>query len=138
MRFEDGGWRNGGKGSVQVWGIALPTVTLSVNPASIGENGVVSTVTATLSSTLANNVTVGLATSGTATGGGVDYNLASTSITIPAGQTTGTTTVTSVQDIIGEGSETVILDIDYVVNCNIQMSFNKKWQFHPQLCGVVR
>ena len=44
---------NGGKGSVQVWGIALPTVTLSVNPASIGENGVVSTVTATLSSTLA-------------------------------------------------------------------------------------
>ncbi len=107
---------NGGKGSVQVWGIALPTVTLSVNPASIGENGVVSTVTATLSSTLANNVTVGLATSGTATGGGVDYNLASTSITIPAGQTTGTTTVTSVQDIIGEGSETVILDIDYVVN----------------------
>ena len=107
---------NGGKGSVQVWGIALPTVTLSVNPVSIGENGVVSTVTATLSSTLANNVTVGLATSGTATGGGVDYNLASTSITIPAGQTTGTTTVTSVQDIIGEGSETVILDIDYVVN----------------------
>ena len=107
---------NGGKGSVQVWGIALPTVTLSVNPVSIGENGVVSTVTATLSSTLANNVTVGLATSGTATGGGVDYNLASTSITIPAGQTTGTTTVTSVQDLIGEGSETVILDIDYVVN----------------------
>ena len=107
---------NGAKGSVQVWGIALPTVTLSVNPVSIGENGVVSTVTATLSSTLANNVTVGLATSGTATGGGVDYNLASTTITIPAGQTTGTTTVTSVQDIIGEGSETVILDIDYVVN----------------------
>ena len=107
---------NGAKGSVQVWGIALPTVTLSVNPVSIGENGVVSTVTATLSSTLANNVTVGLATSGTATGGGTDYNLASTSITIPAGQTTGTTTVTSVQDIIGEGSETVILDIDYVVN----------------------
>ena len=107
---------NGGKGSVQVWGIALPTVTLSVNPVSIGENGVVSTVTATLSSTLANNVTVGLATSGTATGGGTDYNLASTTITIPAGQTTGTTTVTSVQDLIGEGSETVILDIDYVVN----------------------
>ena len=49
--------------------------------------------------------------SGTATGGGIDYILASSTITIPAGQTTGTTTVTAVQELLDEGNETVILDI---------------------------
>ena len=54
--------------------------------------------------------------SGTAIGGGTDYTLASSTITIPAGQTTGTTTVTAVQDVLVEGNETVVLDIIGVTN----------------------
>ena len=61
-------------------------------------------------------MTVTLASSGTATGGGTDYDLSSTTITIPAGQTTGTTTVTAVQDILDEPNETIILDINQVIN----------------------
>ena len=61
-------------------------------------------------------VTVTLAASGTATGGGTDYTLASSTITIPAGQTTGTTIVTAVQDVLIEGNETVVLDITSVTN----------------------
>ena len=49
-------------------------------------------------------------------GAGTDYTLASSTITIPAGQTTGTTTVTAVQDVLVEGNEPVILDIASVTN----------------------
>ena len=94
----------------------MPTVSLSVSAASIGENGVVSTITATLSEVHNADVTVTLAASGTATGGGTDYTLASNTITIVAGQTTGTTTVTAVGDLIDEPDETVIIDIDQVNN----------------------
>ena len=96
--------------------IEVPTVSLSVSAASIGENGAVSTVTATLSAVHNADVTVTLAASGTATGGGADYSLASNTITIAAGQTTGTTTVNAVQDNIDELDETIILDIDQVTN----------------------
>ena len=94
----------------------MPTVSLSVSAASISENGAVSTVTATLSAVHNADVTVTLAASGTATGGGADYTLASNTITIAAGQTTGTTTVTAVEDLLDEPDETVIVDIDQVNN----------------------
>jgi len=94
----------------------LPTVTLAASVASIAEAAGVSTVTATLSSTSASNVVVTLTASGTATGGGTDYTLSSSTITIPAGQLTGTATVTAVQDVQVEGDETVILDISGVSN----------------------
>ena len=57
-----------------------------------------------------------LTATGTATGGGTDYTLASNTITINAGSTTGTTTVTAVQDLLDEPNETVILDITGVTN----------------------
>ncbi|MEO5378180.1 MAG: DUF4347 domain-containing protein, partial [Magnetococcus sp. DMHC-6] len=95
---------------------AAPTVTLSVNNASIAEAAGTSTVTATLSAISSKTVTVTLSPTGTATGGGTDYSLASTTITINAGSLTGTTTVTAVQDATVEGSETVILDITGVSN----------------------
>ncbi|MCF6366143.1 MAG: gliding motility-associated C-terminal domain-containing protein [Bacteroidales bacterium] len=87
-----------------------PTVTLSVSPANIAENGGVSTLTATLSTATFEDVIVNLTYSGTATGSGTDYNVA-TSITITAGNTTGTTDITAVNDAISEGDETVITDI---------------------------
>ncbi|MBF0260778.1 MAG: DUF4347 domain-containing protein, partial [Magnetococcales bacterium] len=88
-----------------------PTVTLSVNNATIAEAAGTSTVTATLSAAAASDTTVTLTASGTATGGGTDYSLSSTTITILAGQTTGTATLTAVQDTRDEVDETIILDI---------------------------
>ena len=47
----------------------------------------------------------------TATGGGTDYSLGSSSLVIAAGSSTQTTTITSVDDNITEGNEAVVLDI---------------------------
>ncbi|MBN2890538.1 MAG: tandem-95 repeat protein, partial [Bacteroidales bacterium] len=91
-----------------------PTVTLSASPANIAENGGVSTLTVTLSTATYEDVVVDLTYAGTATGSGTDYTAAASTITIVAGNTIGTTTVTSIDDMLSEGSETVIADIDAV------------------------
>ena len=118
-----GGYAKGGggmpgtnRGSNQTLGtigtlIVAPTVTLSVNNASIAEAAGTSTVTATLSAAASTDTMVTIAATGTATGGGTDYTLSSTSIKILAGNTTGTATVTAVQDALDEPNETVIIDI---------------------------
>ncbi|MBN2890387.1 MAG: hypothetical protein JXL97_00840, partial [Bacteroidales bacterium] len=94
-----------------------PNVTLSASPLTIAENGGTSTLTATLSSSTFEDVVVNLSYSGTATGSGTDYNVA-TSITITAGNTTGTTDITAVNDAVYEGNETVIVDIASVSGGN--------------------
>jgi hypothetical protein len=93
---------------------AAPTVTLSVDNATIAEAAGTATVTATLSTAASADTTVTLASTGTATGGGTDYSLSSANVTITAGQTTGTATITAVQDTIDETDETVIIAIDTV------------------------
>jgi len=93
---------------------SAPTVTLSVDNATIAESNATATVTATLSAVASTDTTVTLAATGTATGDGTDYTLSSTTITITAGQTTGTASVTSVQDTLDEADETVIVSIDSV------------------------
>jgi hypothetical protein len=90
---------------------AAPTVTLSVDNATIAEAAGISTVTATLSAVASTDTIVTLTATGTATGSGTDYTLASNTITIKAGQLSNTTTVTAVQDALDESNETVILDI---------------------------
>ncbi|MBN2891588.1 MAG: hypothetical protein JXL97_06965, partial [Bacteroidales bacterium] len=90
-----------------------PTVTLSASPITIAENGGTSTLTATLSSETYEDVVVDLTYAGTATGSGTDYTVA-TSITISAGNTVGTITITGVDDAVYEGSETIVADIDVV------------------------
>ncbi|ENA1797896.1 Ig-like domain-containing protein, partial [Flavobacterium psychrophilum] len=89
-----------------------PTVTLS-GTTSILENSVGINITATLSTATISTATITLAYSGTATNG-VDYTASSATITIPAGATTGTVTIIPIDDIINEGSETVIADITNV------------------------
>lgn len=92
------------------------SVTLSVTGTPQAEAGGVAVVTATLSGTHSQLVTVNLATSGTATLTS-DYTLSPTSIEIPAGQTIGTATITAVDDSLDEDpDETVIVDIAFVVN----------------------
>jgi hypothetical protein len=92
-----------------------PTVTLSVNNASIAEDASNSVLTATLSAASSKNVTVNLGFSGSAANV-ADYTRTTTNITINAGATTGTSTIASVVDGLDEENETVIMDVNSVVN----------------------
>jgi len=69
------------------------------------------TITATIDAASSSNVVATLSEAGTASGESVDYTLSSSTITITAGQTTGTATVTSVPDTTSDDEETIILDI---------------------------
>jgi len=94
---------------------ATPTVSLSVLPATLAEDGSDSpaTITAALSGQSAQAITVDLAFSGSATLTD-DYTRSGTQITIPALSLSGTATVSAVQDAIDEADETVVVDIDVV------------------------
>ncbi|MBM4053462.1 MAG: hypothetical protein FJ264_02070 [Planctomycetes bacterium] len=92
-----------------------PSVTLSLSGSPMAEAGGSSTVTATLSNLSSSTVTVNLAFSGTATLND-DYTRSGTSISITAGNTNGSITLTAVQDDNDESDETIIVDIDSVTN----------------------
>ncbi|MSQ09906.1 MAG: hypothetical protein EXR52_02730 [Dehalococcoidia bacterium] len=95
-----------------------PTVTLSTNKTALSENGLQNpaTVSATLSNATWQTVTVDLGFTGTATGGGVDYNASAALLSFLPFTTVRTTTVSAVQDPAYEPSETVIVDITGVTN----------------------
>ena len=76
----------------------------------------VSTVTA-LEVAAAQSTTVNLLFSGTADNG-TDYSLSGTAITIAAGNTSGSITVTGVNDLLNDEAETVIVDIASVSGGN--------------------
>ncbi|HWP37994.1 MAG TPA: invasin domain 3-containing protein, partial [Gemmatimonadales bacterium] len=92
-----------------------PSVTLSANVTSVGEGGGSATVTATLSSQFGMPVTIDLGFAGTAMLT-TDFLSSGTQIVIPAGSTTGTVTITAVQDELDEVNETVIVAITGVTN----------------------
>ena len=86
-----------------------PTLSLSLSPGSIREDGGVATVTAALSGTSSEAVTVTVAASpgaGAVTG---DYTLTGTKLTIVAGATasTGTVTITGVDNLVSAGTKQV-------------------------------
>jgi hypothetical protein len=85
-------------------GASLPTVTLSAQPLSIQE-GQASLVTATLSQITDVEVQVFLSVGGNVTSG--DYQLSSSTITILAGELTGTVTLTANVDSETESLEMV-------------------------------
>lgn len=96
---------------------ASPRLRLSVSPATFAENAGTTTVTATLANASTMPVTITLGFSGTALLG-TDYNASSSTITIPAGQLTGTVTLTGVNDGDFEDPETVIVDVLSATNAN--------------------
>ena len=86
-----------------------PTLSIAVDPASIAEAAGTSTVTVSTGATsFATEQTISLTLGGTATETS-DYTLGGTSLTLTAGATSVTTTVTAVQDTIDEPDETVIV-----------------------------
>lgn len=95
---------------------ARPTVSLSVNPATVSENGTQTvTITATLSEISAITAAVGYTYSGTATNG-TDYSISGSGL-IPAGSLTNTRTLTVLPDTLTEGNETVVVDITSCTQC---------------------
>jgi len=94
-----------------------PTVTLTAGATNIAEEGGSTTITATLNSVSAREVTVPLLISGSSTAEGADYTLAS-SITIPANDADGivSITLTSLTDLIDDDAETIVIDMDTPTN----------------------
>ncbi len=92
-----------------------PTVTLSRSSATIAENGGTAAVIATLSNLSTQDVTVNLSFSGTATNN-VDYSRSATSITVPAGATSASLSVTAINDATFEEGETIVVEVSSVTN----------------------
>lgn len=88
-------------------------VDLSVSTSTIAENAGTSTVYATIDRTRLVDINVSLSFSGTATKD-TDYSSSADSIVIAAGQTSGSITVTAINDVAVESGETIIVDISAI------------------------
>ena len=89
-----------------------PTLSVSITATNIPEAAGTSTLTVSTGSgpAFATDQTITLTLAGTATQG-TDYTIVPTSLTLTAGQTEVTATVTAVQDSIVEGNETVLITV---------------------------
>jgi hypothetical protein len=100
----------------------LPTVTFTAAAQSNLESVTPVTATVQLSAASGQDVTVpfGVGVGSTATGGGVDYTLSTaTPLTIPAGGTTATISLTINGDGVVEADETVVLNLGSPTNATL-------------------
>jgi len=98
-----------------------PTVTFTAaTQSSVSETGTM-TITAQLSAASGFDVTVPFTVnaSSTAEGAGVDYTISDSPMTIAKGTTTGTITITIVNDALDEYDETVIVDMGTPTNAGM-------------------
>lgn len=95
-----------------------PQASLVFVPTSISETGGEAELQVNLSAASGKEITVSLAAVGTATGGGVDYLGMQNSVTIPAGATSASFTISAVGDAIDENDETLSVSIQSLVNAN--------------------
>mgnify|MGYP001942284061 CR=1 FL=1 len=95
---------------------SAPTVSLSVDNTNINENSGNAVVTATLNNATFAPVNVSLSYSGTATLGADFNNTVSNSIVIPANTVSKSVdiAITSIDDTVEEGSETIVVDVSAV------------------------
>lgn len=96
----------------------LPTVGLSVDPAAFSELGGSATVTATLSGTYSQDVSVSLSFGGAATLDS-DYSASASVLTIAAGNTTATSTLSAIDDLVFEGDEGITVSISSAANATV-------------------
>ncbi|MCP4574537.1 MAG: PKD domain-containing protein, partial [bacterium] len=93
-----------------------PAVVFTSASQSGAENVGGMTVTAQLSAPSGLSVDVPFTVSGSATGGGTDYTITASPVTIPAGATTRAITITIDDDALDENDETVIVTMGSPVN----------------------
>ena len=99
---------------------SAPVVDFNTTSSSGVESVSSAGLTVNLSAASGLNVTVDYAVTGTATGSGTDYTLANGTLTINAGETSGTVTISNiVDDSIAEGSETVIVTLSNPSNATL-------------------
>ena len=104
-----GGSQVGAPQTITITDDDTPSFTLSVSAATIAEAGGTSTVTlATGGVTFAADETITLSLGGTAAKE-TDYTIGAETLTLTAGQTEVTTTVTAVQDTVDDDAETVVV-----------------------------
>src|SRR5207244_4338812 len=97
----------------------LPSITIGDVAVAEGNTGTRAAFTVTLSAASSQPVTVVYATAdGTATAGG-DYQAASGTLTIPAGQTSGTISVPVIGDRLAEPNETFVVSLSSPTNATI-------------------
>jgi FKBP-type peptidyl-prolyl cis-trans isomerase len=94
-----------------------PVASLAADPLSIAENGGTATITATLSKTVLVPVVIGFSFSGTAVKD-TDYTVSDTKIDIPAGETTGSITLTAKDDGVYGGNQTIQVKAEQVRNAS--------------------
>ncbi len=92
-----------------------PKVTLGISGSPLAEDGGIAIVTATLSTTADEDLTIDLAFSGTATSVS-DYVRSADQIIITSGNLAGSINITGVDDSDDDENETVIVDISLVTN----------------------
>jgi hypothetical protein len=97
---------------------AAPPVTLSVEPLSLFETET-AVITATIPQAILRDVTMEVLFSGSALEGN-DYTVTANSITIPAGETSGTLELTALSDQDLEGEELIIVELANLNN-GVQM-----------------
>ncbi len=98
-----------GYGSDRSFTTDAPTVSFSSSGQVSLENGGFITITAELSARSAIDVTIPITTGGTALGGGVDYTLSETNITILAGSLSQSIIITLNNDGLLESNETITI-----------------------------
>ncbi len=97
-----------------------PAVDFNTTSSNGAESVSSKAITVDLSVVSAQDVTVDYAVTGTATGSGTDYTLANGTLTISAGQTSGTITISNIiDDAADEANETVILTLSNATNATL-------------------
>jgi hypothetical protein len=97
---------------------SLPTVSFTAANQNVAESTASTTITAQLSAASSQNVTVPFTVNGgsTATGGGTDYSISTTPLTITAGNNSANITITLNNDSEDEPDETVIVNMGTPTN----------------------
>ncbi|MDC3012198.1 Ig-like domain-containing protein [SAR86 cluster bacterium] len=112
-----------GSNDVHTFTILEPQGSVDISFANATSSGAESVsskaITVNLSEASSQNVTVGYAVTGTATGSGTDYTLANGTLTISAGATSGTISIAGiVDDTLDEVNETIIISLSNPTNAN--------------------
>jgi len=92
-----------------------PSIAFSTDAQSASEGGSTLTVTAQLSAVSGVDTTLPLNFAGSATDG-VDYSASGSSISIPAGQSSGSISITPIEDETSEGAETILVSMGSPTN----------------------
>ena len=97
-----------------------PTIDFNATSSTGAEDISSVAITVDLSAASSNDITVNYALTGTATGSGTDYTLADGTLTISAGATSGTITITGiVDDGLVEENETIIVTLSNPTNATL-------------------